>query len=50
MAASASQAVTRLAKGFDEEDKQKLIFIGATVVVVALGVYASYKFRTSLKK
>ncbi|XP_061354781.1 inactive protein RESTRICTED TEV MOVEMENT 2-like [Gastrolobium bilobum] len=43
----ASQVVTRLRERFNEEDKQKLIYIGAAVVVVALGVYASYKFRSS---
>ncbi|KAK7259735.1 hypothetical protein RIF29_25348 [Crotalaria pallida] len=47
VAASASQAVTNMAKRFNEEDKQKLIYVGAAVVVVALGVYASYKFRSS---
>ncbi|MED6206286.1 hypothetical protein PIB30_025168 [Stylosanthes scabra] len=35
-------------KRFDEEDKRRVIYMGAAVVVVALGVYASYKFRSSL--
>ncbi|KAK7322486.1 hypothetical protein VNO77_25867 [Canavalia gladiata] len=47
VAASASQAVTTLAKRFNEEDKQKLIYMGAAVIVVALGVYATYKLRSS---
>ncbi|BAT82038.1 hypothetical protein LR48_Vigan07g184800 [Vigna angularis] len=45
VAASASQAVTGLAKRFNEEDKQKMIYMGAAVLVVALGVYATYKLR-----
>ncbi|CAJ1958661.1 unnamed protein product [Sphenostylis stenocarpa] len=45
VAASASQAVTSLAKRFNEEDKQRIIYMGAAVLVVALGVYATYKLR-----
>ncbi|KAE9598326.1 hypothetical protein Lal_00003927 [Lupinus albus] len=45
--ASASEALTSVTKKFNEEDKQKLIYMGAAFVVVALGVYASYKFRSS---
>jgi len=45
VAASASEAVTGLAKRFNEEDKQKMIYMGAAVLVVALGVYATYKLR-----
>ncbi|CAL0311009.1 unnamed protein product [Lupinus luteus] len=45
--ASASEAVTSVTKKFNDEDKQKLIYMGAAVVMVALGVYASYKFRSS---
>lgn len=47
MAASTTQAVTSLAKRFNKEDKEKLIYTGAAVLVVALGVYASYKYRSS---
>ncbi|KAK2439761.1 inactive protein RESTRICTED TEV MOVEMENT [Trifolium repens] len=47
MALSTTQAVTNYAKKFSEEDKQKLIYTGATILVVALGVYASYKYRSS---
>ncbi|XP_019419137.1 PREDICTED: protein RESTRICTED TEV MOVEMENT 2-like isoform X2 [Lupinus angustifolius] len=47
VAASASETVTNLTKRFNEEDKQKLIYMGAAVIVVALGVCASYKFRSS---
>ncbi|RHN65308.1 hypothetical protein MtrunA17_Chr3g0078491 [Medicago truncatula] len=47
MALSTTQAVTSYAKRFSEEDKQKLIYTGATILVVALGVYASYKYRSS---
>ncbi|XP_058782677.1 protein RESTRICTED TEV MOVEMENT 2-like [Vicia villosa] len=47
MALSTTQAVTNYAKRFNEEDKQKLIYTGATILVVALGVYASYKYRSS---
>ncbi|CAK8564820.1 unnamed protein product [Lathyrus sativus] len=47
MASSTTQAVTNYAKRFNEEDKQKLIYTGATILVVALGVYASYKYRSS---
>ncbi|WVY90085.1 hypothetical protein V8G54_035599 [Vigna mungo] len=46
VAASASQAVTGLAKRFNEEDKQKIMYMGAAVLVVALGVYATYKLRS----
>ncbi|KAE9594010.1 hypothetical protein Lal_00031622 [Lupinus albus] len=46
VAASASETVTSLTKRFNEEDKQKLIYMGAAVIVVALGVCASYKFRS----
>ncbi|XP_019440882.1 PREDICTED: inactive protein RESTRICTED TEV MOVEMENT 2-like isoform X2 [Lupinus angustifolius] len=45
--ASASEAVTSVTKKFNDEDKQKLIYMSAAVVMVALGVYASYKFRSS---
>ncbi|RDX87117.1 Protein RESTRICTED TEV MOVEMENT 2, partial [Mucuna pruriens] len=47
VAASASQAVTSLAKRFNEEDKQRIVYMSAAVLVVALGVYATYKLRTS---
>ncbi|CAL5201184.1 unnamed protein product [Lathyrus oleraceus] len=47
MALSTTQAVTNYAKRFHEEDRQKLIYTGATILVVALGVYASYKYRSS---
>ncbi|CAJ2638511.1 unnamed protein product [Trifolium pratense] len=47
IALSTTQAVTNYAKRFSEEDKQKLIYTGATILVVALGVYASYKYRSS---
>jgi len=47
MALSTTQAVTSYAKRFSEEDKQKLMYTGATILVVALGVYASYKYRSS---
>jgi len=46
VAASASQAVTSLAKRFNEEDKQRIMYMGAAVLVVALGVYATYKLRS----
>ncbi|XP_058782676.1 uncharacterized protein LOC131657232 [Vicia villosa] len=36
-----------LAKRFNEENRQKLIYTGATILVVALDVYASYKYRSS---
>ena len=45
VAVSASQTVTSLAKRFNEEDKQRMIYMGAAVLVVALGVYATYKLR-----
>ncbi|CAK8564805.1 unnamed protein product [Lathyrus sativus] len=47
MALSTTQAVTNCAKRFNEEDKQKLIYTGATILVVALSVYASYEYRSS---
>ncbi|XP_004499609.1 uncharacterized protein [Cicer arietinum] len=47
MALSTTQAVTSFAKRFNEDDKQMLIYTGATILVVALGVYASYKYRSS---
>ncbi|XP_027343109.1 protein RESTRICTED TEV MOVEMENT 2-like [Abrus precatorius] len=47
VAASASQVVTDLARRFNEEDKQRIIYMGAAVLVVALGVYATYKLRSS---
>ncbi|CAK8564804.1 unnamed protein product [Lathyrus sativus] len=49
MALSTTQAVTNYAKRFNEEDKQKLIYTGATILVVALGVYASYKYCSSCR-
>ncbi|CAI8595861.1 unnamed protein product [Vicia faba] len=47
IALSTTQAVTNYAKRFNEEDKQWLIYTSATILVVALGVYASYKYRSS---
>ncbi|CAI8595860.1 unnamed protein product [Vicia faba] len=47
MALSTTQVITNYAKRFNEEDKQKLIYTGATILVLALGVYASYKYRSS---
>lgn len=47
MANSASQAVTKMANRFSEEDKQKLIYAGAAILVVAVGIYASFKLRFS---
>ncbi|KAG4959353.1 protein RESTRICTED TEV MOVEMENT 2-like [Glycine soja] len=44
--ASASQAMTSLAKKFNEEDKQRIACMGTAVLVVALGVYATYKLRS----
>lgn len=46
VANSASQAVTRLARRFNEEDRQKLIYVGAAILAVAVGVYASFKMRS----
>lgn len=47
MANSASQAVTRLANKFSEEDKQmKLLCAGAAILVVVVGIYASFKLRS----
>ncbi|KAL2337342.1 hypothetical protein Fmac_011788 [Flemingia macrophylla] len=47
VAASASQAMTSLAKRFNDEDnKQRMVYLGAAVLVVALGVYATYKLRS----
>nr|KYP55011.1 hypothetical protein KK1_001215 [Cajanus cajan] len=46
VAASASQAMTSLVKRFNDEDNQKIIYMGAAVLVVALGVYATYKLRS----
>ncbi|XP_057450991.1 inactive protein RESTRICTED TEV MOVEMENT 2-like [Lotus japonicus] len=46
-ASSAYQALTSMTNRFNEEDKQKLIYMGAAVVVLTLSVYASYKFRSS---
>ncbi|KHN48494.1 hypothetical protein glysoja_040625 [Glycine soja] len=46
VAASASQAITSLAKKFNEEDKQRIVYMGAAVLVVALGVYGTYKLRS----
>lgn len=46
-ASSAYQALTSMTSRFNEEDKQKLIYMGAAVVVLTLSVYASYKFRSS---
>ena len=43
--ASASQAVTSLLKRFNE-DKHVLLYTSATVLVLGLGVYASYKLRS----
>ncbi|KAK7313761.1 hypothetical protein VNO77_38959 [Canavalia gladiata] len=45
MADSASQALTSLVKRFNEEDMQMLLYTSSTVVVLVLGVYASYKLR-----
>ncbi|KAL9298219.1 hypothetical protein ACSQ67_024115 [Phaseolus vulgaris] len=47
VAASASQAVTSLLKGFNE-DEHVLLYTSATVLVLGLGVYASYKKLHSL--
>ncbi|KAL2337344.1 hypothetical protein Fmac_011790 [Flemingia macrophylla] len=45
--ASASQAMTSRAKRFNDEDnKQRMVYLGAAVLVVALGVYATYKLRS----
>ncbi|XP_006582807.1 inactive protein RESTRICTED TEV MOVEMENT 2 [Glycine max] len=44
--ASASQAMTSLAKKFNEEDKQRIAYMGTAVLAVALGVYATYKLRS----
>ncbi|WVZ02839.1 hypothetical protein V8G54_023645 [Vigna mungo] len=49
VAATASQAVTSLIKGFDEEDKHVLLYTSVTVLVLALGVFASYKLRSLAK-
>ncbi|KOM49663.1 hypothetical protein LR48_Vigan08g049000 [Vigna angularis] len=49
VAATASQAVTSLIKGFNEEDKHVLLYTSVTVLVFALGVYASYKLRSLAK-
>ncbi|KAH1249764.1 hypothetical protein GmHk_05G013058 [Glycine max] len=43
---SASQAMTSLAKKFNEEDKQRIAYMGTSVLVVALGVYATYKLHS----
>lgn len=48
VAASASQAITSLKKRFNEEDKQMLIYTSATVLIVAVGFYVSYEFRSSV--
>ncbi|XP_054818733.1 inactive protein RESTRICTED TEV MOVEMENT 2-like [Prosopis cineraria] len=47
IANSASQAITRLADGFNEEDKQKLLYAGAAILMVAVGIYASFKLRST---
>ncbi|KAL4307445.1 hypothetical protein HN51_041794 [Arachis hypogaea] len=38
--------VTGFVKRLEEEDKRRVIYMSAAVVVVALGVYASFKFRS----
>nr|KYP53544.1 hypothetical protein KK1_024437 [Cajanus cajan] len=45
VAASTSHVVAKLVKGFNEED-MIVLYTSATVLVLALGVYASYKFRS----
>lgn len=47
VAASTSHAMTSLVKRFNEEDL--MFFTSATVLVLALGVYASYKLRSTAK-
>ncbi|XP_014489853.1 inactive protein RESTRICTED TEV MOVEMENT 2-like [Vigna radiata var. radiata] len=49
VAATASQAVRSLIKGFNEEDKHLLLYTSVTVLVLALGVYTSYKLRSLAK-
>lgn len=45
--ASASEVVTRMAKRFNEEDKQMMIYVGAAVLVTTvISVCASYTFRS----
>ncbi|KAK4276045.1 hypothetical protein QN277_019037 [Acacia crassicarpa] len=45
IANSASQAMSRLADKVREEDKQKLLYAGAAILMVAVGIYASFKLR-----
>ncbi|TKY68504.1 RESTRICTED TEV MOVEMENT 2 [Spatholobus suberectus] len=49
VAASASHAVTSLVKRFNEENMMPL-YTSATVLVLALGVYASCKLRSSARQ
>ncbi|XP_054795689.1 protein RESTRICTED TEV MOVEMENT 2-like isoform X2 [Prosopis cineraria] len=50
MANSASQAATRLKNKFSEEDKQKLLCAGAAILVVVVGIYASFKLRSMTRQ
>ncbi|KAI9099633.1 hypothetical protein K1719_024638 [Acacia pycnantha] len=51
MANSASEAVTRLANRFSEEDTQKkLLCAGAAILVTAVGIYASFKLRSMTRQ
>ncbi|KAI9070963.1 hypothetical protein K1719_047074 [Acacia pycnantha] len=45
IANSASQAMTRLADRVREDDKQKLLYAGAAILIVAVGIYATFKLR-----
>lgn len=50
VATSASHAVTSLVKRFNEEDMMLLYTSATTAIVLALGVYASYKLRFSARQ
>ncbi|XP_028800303.1 inactive protein RESTRICTED TEV MOVEMENT 2-like [Neltuma alba] len=46
----AKLAATRLADKFREEDKQKLLYAGAAILMVAVGIYASFKLRSQARQ
>ncbi|KAK7405713.1 hypothetical protein VNO78_07321 [Psophocarpus tetragonolobus] len=50
VADSASHVVTSLVKRFNEEDMHVLLYASATVLTLALGVYVSYKVRSSARQ